>query len=218
MMKKVCVILMALCFIGSVQADLLVNGVDPANNWIAWANCFNADGSSAGWGSAWAMVDVPATFETEGLTIKPNTSNYIPGDLYWVNEDGTGNKILEQNVYFETSGLAGQHVTFNFNVLSNDLPIGWDNQAFIKVLNPDAGWATVQSVFAGLAAGEGTLDLDVDNLANPVVQIGFLVKGLVVDPTSSEAAASVVIETIPEPATLALLGLGGLLLRRRRHQ
>lgn len=216
MMKKVLLTIAALCCVGAVQADLVVNDVDPAANWIAWANVFETDGATWLWGNSWGLPDVPAAFETAGLTIQPNTNTYAPGDAYWVNPDGSGNKVLEMNVYFETHGLAGQNVTFNYNVLSNTLPEGWEHLGFIKVLDPDAGWATVQSTFADLVVGGESLNLTVDALTNPVVQIGFLVKGVNVDPASAEAATSVVIETIPEPATLALLGLGGLLLRRRK--
>lgn len=215
-MKKVMLLVVALGFVGAAQADVLFDGVNPGDNWIAWANCFNADGTSAGWGSQWGLPDVPATFDAAGLKIGPNTNTYNPGDAYWVNPDGSGNKIMEMNVYFETWGLAGQSVTFNYDVLSNDLPDGFEHLGFIKVLDPDAGWATVQSTFADLALGAGSVNLTVDALTNPVVQVGFLVKGIVTDPASAEAATAVVIETIPEPATMALLALGGLLIKRRR--
>lgn len=215
-MKKVMVILTALCLVSAAQADLIIDDIDPTENWIAWANVYEADGTTYLWGSSWGLADVPASFETEGLTIQPNTNCYNAEDSYWVNTDGSGNKTLEMNVYYEISGLADQDVTFNYNVLSNTLSEDWEYTAFIKVLDPDSGWATVQSTFADLTTGTGTLDLTVGSYASGIVQIGFLVKGLVVDPASAEAATSVVIEAIPEPATLALLGLGGLLLRRKK--
>lgn len=215
-MRKTSLLILALGLIGAAQA-IVFDGVNPASEWIAYGNCFETDGSWTGWGSLWALSAVPATFDAAGLTIRPNTNTYNPDDEYWVNPDGTGNKIMEMNVYFETSGLAGQSVVFNYNVLSNDLPDGYEHQAFIKVVDPDVGWATVQSVFEDLTVGSGSVTLgEVAGLPNGVVQVGFMVKGLVVAPASPEAATGVVIETIPEPATMALLALGGLLLRRRK--
>jgi hypothetical protein len=45
-------------------------------------------------------------------------------------------------------------------------------------------------------------------------QVGFMVKGLVSDPAGAVAATSATI--VPEPATMLLLGLGGLLLRKKK--
>lgn len=214
-MKKAVVVLTALCLIGAAQA-LVVDGVDPAAAWYGYMNVFNLDMSYA-FGGSWGTADLRATF-ADDLLLQSNTNCWAPGDTFWVNPDGTANKIMEGNFYQEWyGGLAGETVTFNYEVLSNDLDdFGYSTKAFIKVLDPDAGWATINIVTADLTAGANSISLVVNSVATPVTQVGFAVLGLVSDPASPEAAAAVVVDTIPEPASLVLLGLGGLLLRRKK--
>ncbi len=216
-MKKVVVAVAALCFLGAAQADLVVNGVDPGATWYGYMNVFELDMTWL-WGSSWGAADLRADFVGDDLLLRSNTNCWAPGDTYWVNPDNTANKMMEGNFYQEWyGGLAGQTVTFNYEVLANDLAAeGYTTQAFIKVLDPDSGWATINSVFAALTPGAGTVSLVVDSIATPVTQVGFLVLGPVSDPAGDVAAKAVTIATIPEPATLALLGLGGLLLRRKK--
>ncbi|MGH2270215.1 hypothetical protein ACQ9LF_00270 [Anaerohalosphaeraceae bacterium U12dextr] len=216
-MKNVWVVCAILCLMGVAQADLVVNGADPAAAWNGWMNVFETPANGGGylWGSPWGIADLRAGFDGAGvLTLAPNTNCYNPTDGYWVNPDGSGNKDMEANFYQEWSGLAGQLVTFNYTVGINTLPAGYNAQAFIKVLNPDAGWATINIAVANLTPGSGTISLTVDTIANPVTQVGFMLRGLVADPAGEAAAARVTI--VPEPATIATLGFGVLVLKRRK--
>lgn len=215
-MKKVVVILAALCLVGIAQADMTVNGADPGATWLGWMNVFNTPANGGGylWGSGWGTADLRASFDGGGtLSLKSNTNCWNAADPYWV-VGGVGNKDMEANFYREFGGLNGQTMTFNYVVGTNTLLAGYSAQAFIKVLDPGAGWATIQSTFLPLTPGAGSLSLSVSPTAGVVTQIGFMVRGLVSDPAG--AAAAGVATIVPEPATLALLSLGGLLLRRKK--
>ncbi|MBN2511640.1 MAG: PEP-CTERM sorting domain-containing protein [Sedimentisphaerales bacterium] len=216
-MKKLWVVFAVLCLMGVAQADMVINGADPGAAWNGWMNVFETPANGGGylWGSSWGAADLRAGFDGAGvLSLAPNTNCYNPADAYWVNPDGSGNKDMEANFYQEWSGLAGQMVTFNYTVGTNTLPAGYIAQAFIKVLNPDDSWATINIAVAELTPGSGTVSLAVNSIANPVTQVGFMLRGLVVDPASEAAATSVTI--VPEPTTIALLGLGALVLKRRK--
>jgi hypothetical protein len=215
MMKKVLVVLAALSLIGAAQADVVINGADPGAAWAGWMNVFEPDMTYL-WGSGWGAADLRATFDGAGvLTLAPNTNCWNAADPYWV-AGGVGNKVMEANFMQEFGGgaLAGQMVTFNYTVGTDTLPDGYTARAFIKVLDPGAGWATVQYEYLDLMPGAGSVSLSVGAFPAAHTQVGFSLMGLVVDPAGDAAMTGVTI--VPEPATMALLGLGAVLLRRRK--
>lgn len=211
---------MAVLMVGAVpsQADIHYT-VQPSHNWVGWMNVFDATpGPDALWGSPWTPVDLYAAFTGNGneLEMRANPSQWLVGDDYWVNPDLTGNKFMEANMYFEDASLAGQEANFFGDTIENTFVEGYESQAFIKVLDPNQGWATIQSVFAPLVTGQPfALSLDVAPAAGVVTQFGFVTTGLNADPATYLQLGHALVT--PEPTSLAMLAIGGLALMRRRR-
>ncbi|MBM4104542.1 MAG: PEP-CTERM sorting domain-containing protein [Planctomycetes bacterium] len=207
-MKKVVVVLAVLCLVGAVQATT-INGVDQSLTWGGWMNVFDTGGNYL-WGSGWGTADLRANYSAGVLTLQTNTNCWNPGDPYWV-AGGVGNKIMEANYYVDLAGQGGQSVTFNYVVGSNTLPVGYEALGFIKVFSPS--WSLDQFLTVPLTPGAASITANVPVGAGST-QVGFTIKGLVSDPAGAAAAASATI--VPEPMTMLLLGLGGLLLRKKK--
>ena len=194
-MKKVLIGLLVVCFAGVVFADY-AGTVDPGQTWVGYMNVFDLNGGYL-WGQSWGTADLRAS-QDDGLYAKLqlNTNCYNAADAYWVDaETGLGAKEMAAAYYYENNDLAGQTATFTFTVVSNDLAGGdVTTTGFVKVLDPDSGWATITSSIEDLTVGEHMLTLPVPAIANPVVQFGFEVYGVLVNPESAEADLAVMIE------------------------
>jgi hypothetical protein len=203
--------------------------VDPSQTWIGFMNVTDlpSNGGAYMFGSGWGTADLCATFSGPTLTLAPNTI----GDpsAYWYTPAGgpgaTGNKIMDAVMYVETAtGLfTGQTLTFTGDVLANTLVghvdangNGWTSVAFVKDFAPDYS----SSVMTTVPLVNGVFSVSLATINDPArhVQYGFETVGPDVWATDVAPYGNVQVTAVPEPSTLALIGLGlaGLMIVRRR--
>lgn len=206
----------------SAQAGTTVNvGIDPSGpQWLAYMNVFDLGGGFQ-FGSPWGIGDLVANFDdgAQTLTMSPNTIG--DPDPYWYIGGGgpgaQGNKIMQANLYQEVNdgSLAGTTVNFSGTVLSNSFTGAHQARVFIRDFAAD--FSSSVDVFVDVdAAGAFDISLATIDDAARHVQWGLQVEGVNVWVTDVDPFGNVVFATIPAPASMALLGLGGLVARRRR--
>jgi uncharacterized protein (TIGR03382 family) len=224
-MKQIVTMAMIGCALicAAAQADTTVK-VDPSAGWIGFMNVSNlpADGGAYQFGSGWGTTDLKANFSGPTLTLQacfvndPSTYWYIGGGA----PGAPGNKIMDANMYVEKPAgtYAGQTLTFQGNVLSNTLVSPYTSVAFIKDFAPD--YSSNVSITVPVTPGPFTLSLATINDPGRHVQYGFETIGPDAWSTEIDSKGSVVIASVPEPATMTLAGLAALGLaalgRRRR--
>lgn len=199
-------------------ADVNVT-VDPGHTWLGYMNVFElpVGGGAFVFGSPWGTADLAASFSGSVLRLSPNTNTYNPADPFWVNPDGSGNKWMNANMYVEDTSLVGQTVNFSGQTLVNSFVDGYTSRAFIKVLDPALGWATVAETYSPLVGGQPfSLTLDVPSTAGLVPQFGFVTDGANANPATVGLLGHVLVAPIPEPASVLLIAAGALFAARRR--
>jgi hypothetical protein len=123
---------------------------------------------------------------------------------------------MEANMYVEVNdnSLSGQEVTFTGTTLSNSLVSPYTSVAFIKDFAPDYSSFNIQTV--PLTPGDFSVTLNTLAGAGRHVQYGFQTVGPNVWPTDVASKGAVQVIGIPEPTGLALVGVAGVALLRRR--
>jgi len=223
--------LMAVLLPGAVakmNADTTV-GVNPSAPWAGFMNVFELPQNGGGYvfGSPWGTADLIAVFSGSTLTLAPNSVN-DPNPFWYIGGGGPGqigNKITDANMYVETTGVySGQTLTFSGTVLANtlvgstdQLGNGWTSVAVIKDFVAD--YSSFVSTSVALAPGPFSISLAVNADPGHHIQYGFETIGPDVWITDNASYGNIQIEAVPEPSTLALLGIGSLsllVLRRRK--
>jgi Immunoglobulin I-set domain len=186
--------------------------VDQSKTWLGYMNVFElpVNGSGYIFGSGWGAGDLNATFSAGVVQLTPNTSIYRDvalSDPFWWQGDGTGNKTMDANYYVENSGLAGQFVTFSGYVWTNSLMSPYTSQAFIKELDPSAGYATVNIVTQSLTSSN--FNISTLTSAGHVIQYGFETVGPNANTALTPLATlgQVLVSSNPPPTGPVITGL-----------
>lgn len=208
--------------------------VDPSYSWQGYMNVFALPPSGGGltsgaymFGSSWGTPDLVTSWNGGVLTLAPNTIN--DPAAYWYTPAGgpgaKGNKIMDASFYVEPAAgtLAGQTVTFSGNVLANTLfgktdlnGLSWTSVAFIKDFAPDYSSSVTTTI--PLTPGDFSITMNTINDPARHVQYGFETIGPDVWATDVAQYGNIQVTAVPEPSTLALIGLAfavPALLRRR---
>jgi hypothetical protein len=208
------------------------------DGWDLFVTVFNNSDNSVAY--TYGVFDAPNDINNPNISVISDATA-APVDQQglavfsdYQNGDHGNDRTLEVNVFQEQSIGAGDiGETYRFSVVAAPVLDGngenvlngtmSTTMAFIKTLDPNAGFATTNFITAdttALAPGNTPIDLDIQ-LSDPLLAGQILQFGFVNTATNFEASGvnydNVSFGLVPEPASLALVGLGGLMLAGRRR-
>lgn len=215
---KIRTILLAALTVAAVNtyADITVGVGQSGDPWLGFMNWTDTRTSDWNGASGWGPADLTATFDdgANTLTLGPNTIG-DPADYWYIGGGGPGAqgaKIMEANLYIENDALniAGSTLTFAGNVLSDTFTSAHASYVFIKDFASDYG--SVVETKVPVTAGAFSINYTTSGDAGRHIQYGFQTVGENVWVTDVGPFGSVVVETIPEPTSIALLAVaaGGI--------
>ena len=183
---------------------------DPSDNWTGFMQVYEFDGTYA-FGNTWNIEDLKTTLDlnSQEIILQPNFNAYDSDDPYWVNEDGSGNKIMEAITQVEsTTAFNNKEIIFSASVHSYTLDQAYTARFFVRALDPNNNYVDItEGQYSTIIGDEGNFSI----IAPPfesgmLVQYGFTIFGPVANPDLEEELGSVMIkpETYVDPCPLEL--------------
>ncbi|MGB2429858.1 MAG: lamin tail domain-containing protein [Flavobacteriaceae bacterium] len=167
--------------------------------WNAYVNAFNVSDGGYAFGFAYSVPDLRATPTATSMTLEPNIAIWTAEatNAAWFDQGAatqTANKYIEASSYIEDNTLAGSDLTFTGNVSVSDLGSEYTVVAFVKALDPNAGYATVVNNTADISStGDFTASATAAELAaGYIIQYGFAVTGPLADPADTTLGSVVI--------------------------
>ena len=215
-----------------------------AATWVGYLNVFQNNSGSLGsyiFGSDWGVSDLQTTLVTSNpgtligdeLVLQPNFNVYkdaLGGTnsdrAFWTNStDGgvtsgsAGNKWMDANTFVEAESITDSSFTLQGLVTSNTLDAAYQAEAFIKVLDPNNGYATILNETIALpASGAFSVTANLSGYTGKLQQTGFRISGLNANPANETSLGKISVTIVPEPSSLSLLGLGVLAMTCRQRR
>jgi Secretion system C-terminal sorting domain len=207
--KTMMLLLVILLGVGSITAQTTV-GVNVSAAWTGYMNVFDLSNNYI-FGQGWGVSELKTTTNVAGnkMRLQPNFNGYTnavasgnAGEIaFWTNGAGDGNKNMEALTFIENNSLIGQTVTFTGMVDSNTLSAGYTAVAFVKALDPAAGYSAVVNQTTPLTPGVFSVAAMIPATTGLIVQYGFRIYGKNGNPVNETALGKVVVGPLPLPLT-----------------
>jgi hypothetical protein len=196
-MKKITLIL-SILLLGNAFAQNEVT-VETSQNWLGYVNAFDVSNDAFAFGFAYGAADLRATATATSMTLEPNIAIWTgeATNAAWFDQGAatqTAVKYIEASSYIENNALAGSDLTFSGNVSVSDLGSEYTVVAFVKALDPNAGYATVVNNTVDISStGDYTVSATAAELASGfIIQYGFAVTGPLADPADTTLGSVVI--------------------------